>query len=169
MERGGGEAPRRGGVRDGGRVAGVGGHRGRVLGDGRQQSPHALGETVPLQVVELPELETHRRDGVDEGGRPQDSAKVRPPPLTQREPVSRRRSGPALTIVWFQDLGAGGGGRERDPVGGPGGRVEQRPLAAVASVQMVEHQETSVQSQGHPVQRYAQRRRFQWSNEPGRD
>lgn len=55
----------------------------------------------------------------------------------------------------FQDLRAGGGGRERDPVGGPGGRVEQRPLASVAPVQMVEHQETSVQPQGHPLQRYA--------------
>lgn len=55
----------------------------------------------------------------------------------------------------FQDLGAGGGGRERDPVGGPGGRVEQRALASVAPVQVVEHQETSVQPQGHPLQRYA--------------
>lgn len=55
----------------------------------------------------------------------------------------------------FQDLGAGGGGRERNPVGGPGGRVEQRPLASVASIKMVEHQETSVQPQGHPLQRYS--------------
>lgn len=56
----------------------------------------------------------------------------------------------------FQDLRAGGGGRERNPVGGPGGWVEQRPISSVASVQMVEHQETSVQSQGHPLQRYTQ-------------
>lgn len=32
--------------------------------------------------------------------------------------------------------------------------MEQRPLASVASIEMVEHQETSVQSQGHPLQRY---------------
>lgn len=41
-------------------------------------------------------------------------------------------------------------------MGGPGGRVEQRPLASMASIKMVEHQETSVQSQGHPLQRYTQ-------------
>lgn len=41
-------------------------------------------------------------------------------------------------------------------MGGPGGRLEQRTLASVASIQMVEHQETSVQSQGHPLQRYTQ-------------
>ncbi|CAG12388.1 unnamed protein product [Tetraodon nigroviridis] len=63
----------------------------------------------------------------------------------------------AVHLVLTIDLGAGGGGRERNPVGGPGGRVEQRPLASVAPVQMVEHQETSVQSQGHPLQRSSQR------------
>lgn len=32
---------------------------------------------MPLEVVELPELETQRRDGVDEGGRPQTCTEVR--------------------------------------------------------------------------------------------
>lgn len=32
---------------------------------------------MPLEVVELPELETQRRDRVDEGGRPQTCTEVR--------------------------------------------------------------------------------------------
>jgi len=54
----------------------------------------------------------------------------------------------------FQDIGAAGGGGERDKVGGSGRRLEQRSVASVASIQVVEHQETSVQPQGDPLQRY---------------
>lgn len=75
---------------------------------------------------------------------------TRAPPPPKRAVVAS-----GSDVLGFQDLGAGGGGRERDPVGGPGGWVEQRPLASVAPVQVVEHQETSVQPQGHPLQRYA--------------
>ena len=77
MERGGGTASGRGRVRDGGRDAGVGGHRGRVLGVGRRSGPHTLREAVPVQMAELPELETQRRNGVGEGGRPEPGPQVR--------------------------------------------------------------------------------------------
>lgn len=76
MERGGGAASRRGRVRHGGRDAGVGRHRRRFLGDRRRSGSHALRETVSVEMVELPELETQRRNGVDEGRRPQPHTKV---------------------------------------------------------------------------------------------
>lgn len=75
---------------------------------------------------------------------------------TNRPPRSTMAPGRARNnSVCFQGVGAEGGGRERDQVGGAGVGVEQRSLAAVASIQVVEHQETSRQPQGHPVLRWA--------------
>ena len=155
MEWGGGEASRWGRVWDGGRVAGVGGHGRRFLGDGRRSGSHALRETVSVEVAELPELETQRRNWVDEGGRPQPHTQV-------CVCVCVCVCVYYYKYIYFtnnmnlwrvsQDIRAGGGGREWDQVGGSGRRVEQRPVASVAAIQVVEHQETSSQSQGHPLQ-----------------
>lgn len=64
---------------------------------------------MPLQVVELPELETQRRDGVDEGGRPQTCTEVR---FHGDALPEKGRWTFCCDDCGFQDLRAGGGGRE---------------------------------------------------------
>lgn len=90
MERGGGGAPRGGGVRDGGCVARVAGHSGSLLGDGCRSGSHAFREAVPIEVAELPELEAQRGSRVDEGGRPTPPAQVQAERFTVAESCQGR-------------------------------------------------------------------------------
>lgn len=143
MEWGGGETSCWGCIRDGGCFSGICSHGRRFLGVSRRSGSHTLRETVSVEMVELSELETQRRNRVDEGGRPEPHTQVQWVCVCASINAQYKLHRSVMLNNVIQDIGAGCGGWEWNQVGGSCRRVEQCQITSMAEIQVVEHQETS--------------------------